>query len=120
MALKRGSGDTFVKDVNIKLQDGVAGTIKVTYRKVPQDKIDDWHEDNTPNSEVFDEIVADIREIQHEVPKDGGGTRWENVPDDQQLAVARQDPAIVTQVVQFFFSITRQDKPGGRISKRRH
>lgn len=106
---------TFTRDVNIKLQDQTAGSIKVEYNHKSQDQIDEWLDTETSNSIVFDEIVKSVSGI----AKEDDNGKFIECTNEEQLEIAKQDPAIVAQVVAFFFKITRPAERGEKTSKRR-
>ncbi len=108
MSLKKSQKATFKKSVPIVLQDGTRGTIDVEFNQLTQQRIDELLEDNTANSDVFDEIVSSVSGI-----NDDDGKPYEN-----QRAIAASDPAIVAQVVGFFFESTRPAKPGSKTFKK--
>lgn len=81
------------------------------FRRLPQERIDDLLDNETPNSEIVDEILVGVTGI--------GRADGSALPADEAMGWVKKTPECVNAAVVAFFRTMRPERYDEKTSKRR-
>lgn len=109
---KQGATPTVDITVLVQFMDGQQGDFKGTFKRLPQDRIDELLDADASytTAEMVDEILVGVSGI-----SDGDA----ELPAAEQLAWAKQQPECVSAAVAAFFKCMRPARYDEKTSKKR-